>query len=673
MIQRVREHLGIFHNSDDPLAQILGDFSPRPAQQLAYASGRGLCTIMAPTGCGKTEAALLRHANEEERIIFLLPTRATANAMMNRLQKCYRTTPMIAALAHGTASLEDFYTTLGTHGASTSDDENTAVHGECCDEQGLFPAEFVQRGAAKLLAPVCVGSVDQALMGSLKLKWTPLRLLALANAHIVIDEVHTMDAYQTKLLETLMQWWAVTDTRVTLLSATQANHQFRDLAKKYSGTTLDESFTQHCEFGTVSVLPSNPGALHSRLVGDSSHDDEPIVTTFDIPPSSFSYELVDVNVGEKVEEPTLQNPNLISANQHIRWVSEQLECCPQARLGVFVNRVDTAQYVACELHKRFNSSAPDSTLQLRIIVLHARMTVEHRREVETTLNALLGPGSDAQRIVVIGTQAIEASLDIDLDLISTDLAPAPSIIQRAGRGWRREDPYRSDRLVGSSESEACVDRLHLHIVYSDLERFSLPYAEPVMRRSLEWLQAHESAEIRSPGDIQPFVDHAWVDWETMGSDEELEFLARQSIDIGKAKTRTYDFKTLYNDDVALGEYAVLTQQSEIGADIEESFTRLMEQESITLILDWKWGGDYKDIHTHMPRPVISSVLNASVSVSASAIVAAIKKAAEDPDSGVERLEDVPALIRGAYFIKDERIVAYDEEVGLVMNSTGGVK
>ena len=159
----------------------------------------------------------------------------------------------------------------------------------------------------------------------------------------------------------------------------------------------------------------------------------------------------------------------------------------------------------------------------------------------------------------------------------------------------------------------------------------------------------------------------------MGSDEELEFLARQSIDIGKAKTRTYDFKTLYNDDVALGEYAVLTQQSEIGADIEESFTRLMEQESITLILDWKWGGDYKDIHTHMPRPVISSVLNASVSVSASAIVAAIKKAAEDPDSGVERLEDVPALIRGAYFIKDERIVAYDEEVGLVMNSTGGVK
>ena len=80
------------------------------------------------------------------------------------------------------------------------------------DNGGLFPTEFVKSGASRLLAPVCVGTVDQAILGSLPTKFNHLRLLALANAHVVIDEVHTLDAYQSELLEDLLHWWAATHT-----------------------------------------------------------------------------------------------------------------------------------------------------------------------------------------------------------------------------------------------------------------------------------------------------------------------------------------------------------------------------------------------------------------------------------------------------------------------------
>ncbi|MDK6900567.1 CRISPR-associated helicase/endonuclease Cas3, partial [Streptococcus agalactiae] len=83
------------------------------------------------------------------------------------------------------------------------------------------------------------------------------------------------------------------------------------------------------------------------------------------------------------------------------------------------------------------------------IILHSRMTAEHRRQNAELLEKTIGPDKKGEGLTVVGTQAIEASLDIDLDVMRTELCPAPSLIQRAGRVWRREDINRSLRIPGA--------------------------------------------------------------------------------------------------------------------------------------------------------------------------------------------------------------------------------
>ena len=207
-VEIIKKTVGLYQNwptREAARADILDGFPPRFAQAAALEQGDGLWNVMAATGSGKTEAALLRHATRNERLIFLLPTQATTNAIMRRVQKAFKGTTNVASLAHGLAITEDFY----SQNISVSD---VMVGDNYQDNGGLFPTEFVKSGASRLLAPVCVGTVDQAILGSLPTKFNHLRLLALANAHVVIDEVHTLDAYQSELLEDLLHWWAATHT-----------------------------------------------------------------------------------------------------------------------------------------------------------------------------------------------------------------------------------------------------------------------------------------------------------------------------------------------------------------------------------------------------------------------------------------------------------------------------
>ena len=238
---RIEETVGVYHgweSAEQSQRAILGNRTPRPLQEEATRVGGGLWNVMAPTGVGKTEAALLRHATASERLIFLLPTQATSNALMRRIQRYYAGTPNVASLAHSLASTEDFYNQPVTMGNDRSEAPGkasitSAEHG--ASTAGLFPTDFVRSGSSRLLAPVCVGTVDQALLGALPAKWTHLRLLALANAHVVVDEVHTLDQYQSGLLSNLLLWLRATNTRVTFLSATLASAQRATYLEAYTG------------------------------------------------------------------------------------------------------------------------------------------------------------------------------------------------------------------------------------------------------------------------------------------------------------------------------------------------------------------------------------------------------------------------------------------------------
>ena len=138
------------------------------------------------------------------------------------------------------------------------------------------------------------------------------------------------------------------------------------------------------------------------------------------------------------------------------------------------------------------------------------MTAAHKSLISDNLTKFLGPGSTIQGLTVVGTQAIEASLDIDFDLISSDLAPAASLIQRAGRCWRREDTDRISRIPG-------VSNLFMHIASGtnfESEIFAswgFPYSRAAMLRTFEWLRKHRGS-LEVPGQIQEFVDEAWVSY-----------------------------------------------------------------------------------------------------------------------------------------------------------------
>ncbi len=536
----VRANLGVYRGWPSPAAAekgILAGRSPRPMQEKVRDAGAGLVAVMAPTGSGKTEAALLRHAQVDERLLFLLPTQATTNALMRRVQRAFAQTSNVASLAHGLASVENFYTTPVT----AFDDHHPNVEG-CRDENGgLFPTTFVNSGMSRLMASVCVATVDQGLKAGLRVKWLHLLLLSLANSHVVIDEVHSLDHYQTKLLETVLQWLGRVGARVTLLTATMPSWQYRALTKAYYGfdAPTESAFPAIATKGGNSIEP---------LIMEPLHLD--------------------------IEHAVVGHPD--TAREHIRWVDDCRRKWPKARIGVICNRVAWAQDVARALHDAGH----------RVVVLHSAMTSAHRQANAGFLERELGPGGDAEGVIVVGTQAIEASLDIDLDILSTDLCPSTSLLQRAGRVWRREDPRRAERVPGLGRAAIrVIDAIHVN------EEVRYPYRSAELRRTSRWLQSHEGISL--PDDGQRFVDVASVSYADLlhsdVDDADYEQYAATLIQRNKASAVTYSVEHLLDPGTRMfGLHGQFGGQDGMAAEDPDSLrTRDIDEESVQFIL----GGD----------------------------------------------------------------------------------
>lgn len=546
---RLKRTLGTYNDFADAQAAIAGNYDLRPLQECAVTAGDGLWIAMAPTGNGKTEAALLRHANKDERLVFALPTQATTNAMMKRIQSAYQGTGNVAELAHRLATVEDFYADATEHRTT--------------DGAGLIPSEFLRNGTSRILAPVSVSTIDQVLMGSLRTKWAHLRLLTLANAHIVIDEAHLMDQYQSALAEQLMKWWGATRTRITLLSATLPQWQRDSFAKAYDPTWSPSEIT----FPSHEMIPGARENLHQDSYG--------------------------------IAVTTVRSAAPVQA--HTEWVVAMKARAPLARLGIVVNTVGRAQEAAAGIMAQGISP----------ILLHSRMTAGHRRDVANRLLAEIGKGGSALGTVLIGTQAIEASLDIDLDAMTTDLAPAPSIIQRAGRVWRHTDTRRSTRLPDTTE-------LPLHIVCGEGKWGAPPYFSSELERVQRFLTGR--TRLVMPDDSQAFVEASSlsldeVDWNEQ--DELAEFARR----FAKAEGVVINTTELTDPGAELITLMRLT-----GHDVdEETATRLIEGPTATaLIIDpdgqsaapGAWTGTIQDLERINPndRATLRTAMEATASL-----------------------------------------------------------
>ena len=369
----------------------------------------GLLIIEAQMGAGKTEAALAASEIFAARygaggLYFGLPTQATANGIFRRLSEWAQTQSqdMVHSirLAHGMAELNEDYRKLFTGGAVTEEDS--------VDEAGgvLVHRWFLGRRQA-LLADFVIGTVDQLLMAALKQKYIMLRHLGLAGKVVVVDECHAYDAYMGHYLDRALTWLGNYRVPVILLSATLPAARRAELVEAYLGRPCDQAAWKDSRKYPL-LTWTDREQVRQQMAG--------------IPPAKRTIELLCLT------EETL--PALL------RERMGQGGCA-----GVIVNTVKKAQDLAAALQ----AALPE----WEVLLFHAQFLMPDRSEKERAILERLGKDANPQqrdRLIVVGTQVLEQSLDIDLDFLVTELCPMDLLLQRIGRLHRHERPHRPGLL-----------------------------------------------------------------------------------------------------------------------------------------------------------------------------------------------------------------------------------
>lgn len=431
-----------------------------------------LLVIEAPTGEGKTEAALYAHLELQRQLghrglYVALPTQATGNAMFLRvgdfLRAAGRTTPPDLQLLHGATLLVNAYQEILVH-PNTPDDRLDGVAAR---------AFFTHRKRA-LLSEYGVGTVDQALTAILNVKHQAVRLWGLSNRVVVLDEVHAYDTYTGSLIERLVAWLRALGSSVILMSATLPSATRTRLVSAWGATG-----------------PA-PAAPYPRLTIVASG--QTTATSFQARP------LKPVRI-----------ERLSQADDAV--VSKALDLVRQGGcVAVVVNTVDRAQ-------RLFRALDGDPSVPVHLF--HARYPVEERRAREETVLELFGtdPTDPArpnarrpERVILIGTQVIEQSLDLDFDAMITDLAPVDLLLQRAGRlhrhtlnDERRHTHTQPALFIAGLEPATVPDLVTNH--------WARIYDEFVLLKTWIVLEAHLSdrGQLELPHDVDLLVQRVYDD------------------------------------------------------------------------------------------------------------------------------------------------------------------
>ncbi|WP_153294454.1 CRISPR-associated helicase Cas3' [gamma proteobacterium SS-5] len=381
------------------------------------------------TGAGKTEAAFLLlnrllAVGAGQGAYLAVPTMATANAMYGRTGKVYRrlfegeTEPSLV-LAHGSRQLHDgFRRSLLSESAGGDAYEK----GEA-NAQAHCNAWIADNRKRALLAQIGVGTIDQALLAVLTSRHQSLRLLGLLGKVLVVDEVHAADDYMLGLLRRLLRIHARAGGSAILLSATLPQRMRRELAK---------AFREGLDAPTAEL--------------DST--DYPLVTRIRL--DGVDEEKVDTRQSVK---RNLRFTSLRAFEQVIDWIVAQSEA------GQCIAWVRNTVGDAIEAFETLLKRLPAERLDL----FHARFALSDRLAIEDRVLETFGKastGNGRKGRVLIATQVIEQSLDLDFDQMVSDLAPIDLLIQRAGRLRRHCRSLDGDPVEGPDQrGESCLHLL----------------------------------------------------------------------------------------------------------------------------------------------------------------------------------------------------------------------
>ena len=390
-------------------ATLTGFSEPNSAQRLVGTVGPAarLLILEAETGSGKTEAALWRFtqlfaAGSVSGLYFAVPTRAAARQLHGRVCRALHR-------VFGTDAPEAVLAIPGMLRAGEFDGQRLPHwRVQWNDDTVSTPHRWAAEHATRFLAaPVAVGTVDQAMLAGLQVKHAHLRGSALNRSLLVIDEVHASDAYMTEVLKQLLDGHLETGGYAMLMSATL-------------GARARVRWTD-------GIMPSVEEAIAAPYPAVwVMRENEPRAATDARRPKTVHLETMStMDPGETAQQA-------VAAAKH------------GARVLVIRNTVDKAVATWSALQE-----AGAGTLLMQAAegpaLHHGRFAVEDRALLDRAVEMALTPEKDrVQRgCIVIGTQTLEQSLDIDADLLITDLCPMDVLLQRIGR-LHRHDLHRPE-------------------------------------------------------------------------------------------------------------------------------------------------------------------------------------------------------------------------------------
>ncbi|NOQ77527.1 MAG: CRISPR-associated helicase Cas3' [Methylococcaceae bacterium] len=380
------------------------------------------------TGAGKTEAALtlvhrLMDKGLADGLYVALPTMATANAMYQRLGKVYSKFYQTNAnqqpsliLAHGARELSESFRESVILSEQSLHDSDYQV-GIKAEDQEYSATAYCNSWLAdsrkkSLLADVGVGTLDQALLAVLPARHQSLRLLGLARKVLLVDEVHAYDPYMNKLLNALLEAHARQGGSAILLSATIPQQMRESLVAAFH-LGLGEDSPQLIKEKEYPLITHTPAANEIEKAVDTREEVKRTV------------KVERINSEQDVLDKIMQASH---AGQCVCWIRNTVKSARQSYQYLLGAGINPAQ----------------------LSLFHSRFAMGDRQVVENqTLDRFGNKSTPEQRKgqVLIATQVVEQSLDLDFDLMITDLAPIDLIIQRAGRLQRHVRDAQGNRQI----------------------------------------------------------------------------------------------------------------------------------------------------------------------------------------------------------------------------------
>ena len=484
------------------------------AEKLMTSGKRHRLILMeAPMGEGKTEAGMycavqMLRQWKKDGFYVALPTAATSNQMVSRMEDWFQTLGIQkkVRLLHGMAWLVD-----------DNISENIA-NSEDHDEISRWLAPL-RRG---LLGQFSVGTIDQAMMAVTKAKYGVLRLLGLSNKVLVIDEIHSYDVYMGEFILRLLEWCRAMEIPVVMLSATLPPKLKAKLLAPYTNKPLSRGYpliTAVCEDGTVEELYIEKTVKNMTV----------------------SVELL----------PILNDPEQIARKAAELTADGGCVC-------VLMNTVRQAQKVYSALKSCFDGE---------LLLFHAQFPAERRKEIEETCIRKFGKDKSNRptRAILVATQVVEQSLDVDFDAMLTAVAPIDLVLQRMGRIFRHEDTIRPAHLQSPSQFILIPDG-------NDFGVDGYVYPEVLLQQTIQVLKERDT--VRIPEDLAPLVADGYDDSKVPleAFEKWMEHMIGEQVEAGQSRKyligtpdKVYsamsDSSQLFDDE---GENKYLTVQTRLG-------------------------------------------------------------------------------------------------------------